>query len=172
MTFFKISGIIFTVVFCALLVVGLLTESESVVSADVAIEAPQPVVLRILTDSSTYTLWNPFTRKSIYKGSDVWETTYQIDEKQFVLREKIQIDYNENCVCRSALDSLKNTYLFDVKQKYSVRSLPDGSSEVNLKMSYRTYSISVRLLNYLFLKSRAARIALENVQALKTYIQG
>ncbi|HID38676.1 MAG TPA: hypothetical protein EYP36_04085 [Calditrichaeota bacterium] len=172
MNTFKITGIIFALLFGTILLIGFISESESTITAEIVIDAPQPVVLRILRDSSIYSTWSPYVRKVIDSDRETRLAYYQIGERQFVLKEHVRLDYDENCVCFESLDSLKHAYLYHINQLFALRSLPDGSSEVRYKLTYRTYSILTRFFNSLFIKRKISGMVEDNLLALKAYIQG
>ena len=172
MNFFKISGILLALFFSVVLMSGLTGESKSTISAEIAIDAPQPVVLRVLDDNSAYAVWHPYVNKVISKSRRKRQTIYQIGNRQFVLTENVRMDHDENCVCFESADSFKHAYLYRIKQFFFLRSLPDGSSEVRYKLTYRTASIPACLFNYLFLKRKISSIAEGSLSALKAYIQG
>ncbi len=172
MNTFKITGIVFALLFSAIFVIGLISESESIITAEVAIDAPQPVVLRILKDSGSYPIWSPYVQKVIDSARHTRQTYYQIGKRQFVLKELVRMDYDKNCVCFESSDTLKHAYLYKVNQVFSLHPLADGSSEVRYTLTYRTHSLLTRVFNYLFIKRRVSAIVEENLQALKAYIQG
>jgi len=172
MNTFKISGILFALLFGTVLTIGLTSESESTITAEIAIDAPQPVVLRVLNDNSAYPAWNPYVRKVIDCAQHKRQTIYQIGNRQFVLNENVFMDHDKNCVCFKSVDSLKHAYLYRINQVFYLHSLPDGSSEVRYKLTYSTVSIPTRLFNYIFLKRKVSRMVEDNLLALKAYIQG
>ena len=140
--------------------------------SETAIEAPQPVVLRTLSESGNYAAWSPFIHEVKNISATSRQTTYWIGEHKFVLPEKIVMDYEENCVCFEAADSMNGGYISIAKQAYTLRSLPDGSSEIRYQVTYHAHSLLTRVLNYLFMKRKAAQMMQDNLQALKEYIQG
>lgn len=172
MKIYTIISAILLLFFSAILILGVLSGSESVIRVSGIIEAPQVVVLKVLLDFDNYNQWWVNLKKqSLNSDLSGREATYLIRGEMLTQQENIQYIPSANLFLFTQSDSVKRSLIQNLNQEISVTELPDGTTEVIWQTRYHIRPISGKFLNTLFIKPSLNSITYNNLQSLKNLIE-
>jgi len=172
MKLFSIISVIFTLFFTAILLEGIMSSSDSSVTASITIEAPQPVIYNTLQDVSNYEQWNTLSSgKDFSEQNLVRSTIYKIGSQTISIQEKLTILQNENTFLFVQIDSLPGSFLTNLNNAVSFKGLSDGTSEISWQTSYSISNITANLINRIYIKSALKKALAKNLKSLKKHIE-
>ncbi len=165
-------SIVLIVLVSFLFLYGLFSDEQSEVSAEIIIEAPASVPLNHLMAFSEYALWTDLIKPLNFDPKrNIRKVTYFIDERPFTFNEEIHLFQTERALALNQIDGFRQSYIRNIRQHISIKSLPDGTASVRWNLRYEIPSVTGRILNPLTVAPRFRRFVAENLSNLKTYIE-
>ena len=172
MKFFSFTAILFTLLFTAILIEGLVRETDTEENAFIIIEAPQAVVFNTLLDINNYEQWNTFSRtKKISSHTSTRLVDYKIGQKIIRVNEKFSVSPDKNHIQFTPVDSLPNSFITSFRNTIALKSLPDGTTQVSWQTQYAVSTIIGSLINRFHLQPALKNTLIKNLQSLKSFIE-
>ncbi|MEJ2053004.1 MAG: SRPBCC family protein [Calditrichaceae bacterium] len=173
MKFFAILASVFLLFFTLILILGVISGSESDVNESITVEAPQVVVLRILIDMDNYQQWCPNITESRYNpDTRERETTYMFGDRPVLVHEKVQMIQNENIFLFTAQNNKPRGYMQNIVNEIRLKENADGTTEINWDIRYTLEPMLSKILNLFFVKPVLSRTLRQNLTSLKALIEG
>jgi hypothetical protein len=173
----KFFSIIFCVLICILIAIGLFARPDTYITRTQVIKSPVAVVWRHLIDIDNYPAWQSEKRKvEINKGPQIWKGAtlrYYLVAYDSTLfhEERVTALEQDNSITflRSGIN--ENPLFKDFKTSYTLKRLLDGTTEISVAVSYRTTSFITRIYNQLYLRTALGGLSIKNLAALRDLIE-
>jgi len=169
---FTIISTLLLVFFSALLILGVLSASDSNVRVSGIVEAPLAVVLKALLDIENHEQWwKAIAEQEYTPETNARRVIYIIGSRKIILQEKIQYLPAENTLLFKQNDPIPRAHIQNWLMEINLRDLADGNTEIIWQIRYQVKPIFVKVLNGVFLKPMLNSMIRKNIQSLKTFIE-
>jgi|GEM_PF-4158369 len=169
---FTIISTLLLVFFSALLILGVLSASDSNVRVSGIVEAPQAVILKVLLDIENHNQWWTVIEEQEYTPeTNSRRVIYSLGSRKVIMQEKIQYLPTENTLLFKQNDPIPRAHIQNWLMEISLRDLADGNTEIIWQIHYQVKPIFVKVLNGVFLKPMLNSMIRKNIQSLKTFIE-
>ena len=173
MKFFSLLASVFLLFFTSLLILGVVSGSDSEVNESITIEAPNVVVLKELIDFDNYQKWCPNIIQSDYDpNTQLRQTTYLIDKHLVKINEKIQFILSENIILFTEQSNIIRGYIQNFNNEIHLQENSDGTTEIHWEIRYTLKPMLSKILNIFVVKPVIKKILHENLNALKINFEG
>lgn len=173
MKFFSILASAFLLFFTSLLILGVVSGSDSDVEASITIEAPHVVVLKELIDFNNYHKWCPNISKSDFDpNTQLRNTIYLIDEHSVKIQERIQFVLSENVILFTEQNNSPRGYIRNIINEIRLQENSDGSTEIKWEIRYTLKPMLSKILNIFVVKPALKKMLHENLYSLKMNFEG
>lgn len=169
---FTIVSTLLLIFFSVLLILGVLSASDSNVRVSGIIEAPKAVVMKVLLDIENHQQWwKTIKGQEYFPETNRRNVTYILDSRKIIVPEKIQYLPSENTLIFRQNDPIPRAHIQNWMMELSLRELADGNTEIIWQIHYQIKPIFVKVINRLFLKPNLRAMIRQNIQSLKTFIE-
>ncbi len=171
---FRIFGFVFLIVLLFLIFLGLYSHSSIEIENTCHLHVPHSQVWQLLTDGEKITYWTDKikyvkfeNRNEVTKGS---QFKLYLESKDYI---SLQIrDFKENSlIVYDLLLNQKNPVINDYNITIGLKSLRDGSTEVNCKINYYIKNFSGKIANKLYFEENQSNILKQHMDLFRKYLE-
>ena len=168
MKFFSILASTFLLFFTSILILGVISGSDSNIETTITIEAPHVVVLKELIDFGSYHKWCPNITKSEYDPTtQLRQSVYMMDKHPVNVNEKIQFILSENTILFTEKSNSPRGYIQNIINEIRLQENSDGSTEIRWEIRYTLKPMLSKILNIFVIKPAIKKMLNENLNSLK-----
>ena len=151
---------------------GLFSDVQTAVGEETIIEAPLSVPMNLLAEFGDYHLWtNRIKPLSYDPARGTREVEYRIAGRVLRFNENVRLFTDQRALSFDQADGFDQSYLRNIRQRITLKALPDGTTGVRWTLEYEIPSITGRLLNPWLVAPKFRRFIHTNLSALKDYIE-
>lgn len=168
MKFLSVLATICLLFFTSILILGVVSGSESEVNASISIEAPQVVILKELIDFGNYYKWCPNITKSEFDpNTQIRNSRYLMDGHSVQVNERVQFILSENMILFTERNDKPRGYMRNIVHEIRLNENSDGTTEIRWTMHYNIQPILSKILNIFAVRPALEKMLNENLEALK-----
>jgi hypothetical protein len=152
-------------------VLGIYTSPQVTVSQTEHLRAPGTLIWQYVSEESNFSKWiNQFPISNCKGDSGKVIICYR--DSSFSKRVcSVQIEEDKRIVQLILDESYNNPGIKDYVLKINLKSLRDGTTEINCKVQYRLNSLAARVANKLYFEGNQKNLLVKNMDYLHTYFE-
>jgi len=166
----RIIGFFLLIVSILLIILGIYAPSEVIIEQTQLIAAPQSLVWEVVTNPDKAKLWFiPLQESSLKKDTDSLLFFYP----DSINKTSISIaEINEHEFIKLSLGkNYKNPVIQNLNIAIILKSLRDGSTEVNSQITYEIKNFSGRIVNKLYFERTQQDLLQKSLNSLKNHLE-
>jgi len=176
-TFFRFAAVFILIFFLLLCLLGLFGPGETSFSIGEQIGSPATVVWRTLINADKTAEWDNEISRIVISGGKRYGKNVELsfylsgNRNEIAKKEKISGFDPEKGITFEEVPYQKKLLLKNHKRSYQLKSLLDGSTEIQVFVSYSAGSFITRALDRIYLKSHIMNKHRAHLRNLKRYIE-